>query len=222
MSIERPLKLVVFGANGATGQWLVRLAVERGHQVTAVMRESASASVPQGVAIARGDPLDAAFIDTVVIGKDAVVTALGVRFRRGRNPFSSIVSPPTLQSQSAAHMVAAMKRHGVSRISMVSAAGVGDSRKTVAWPLRVVFRISNIYADYKDIERAEALLAASGLDWQAVRPTSLTNGPSTGTRRVGRYGPTMRIAREDVARFMLDQLDQPQFDERTPMISGAA
>jgi hypothetical protein len=31
----------------------------------------------------------------------------------------------------------------------------------------------------------------------------------------------MRIAREDVARFMLDQLEQPRFDERTPMIAGA-
>ena len=169
MSIERPMKLVVFGANGATGQWLVRLAAERGHRVTAIMREGASARVPQGVDVVRGDPLDAAF----------------------------------------------------SRISMVSAAGVGDSWKTVAWPLRVVFRMSNIHVDYEDIERAEALLAASGLDWQAIRPTTLTDGPSTGTRRVGRYATTMRIAREDVARFMLDQLEQPRFNERTPMISGA-
>jgi len=114
-----------------------------------------------------------------------------------------------------------MKRHGVSRISMVSAAGVGDSRKAVAWPLRVLFRISNIRVDYDDIERAEALLAASGLDWQAVRPTSLTNGAATGARRVNRYGTTMRTAREDVARFMFDQLEQPRFAERTPMISGA-
>jgi putative NADH-flavin reductase len=221
MSIERPMKLVVFGANGATGQWLVRLAVERGHQVTAVMREGASASVPQGVDVVRGDPLDAAFVDMAVTGKDAVVTALGLRYRRGHNPFSSLMSPPTLLSQSAVHMLAAMKRHGVSRISMVSAAGVGDSRKTVAWPLRVLFRISNIHVDYEDLERAEALLAASGLDWQAVRPTTLTNGVSTGSRRVDRYAATMRIAREDVARFMLDQLEQPRFDERTPMISGA-
>ncbi len=215
------MKLVVFGANGATGQWLVRLAVERGHQVTAVMREGASAIVPQGADVVRGDPLNAAFVNTAVSGKDAVVTALGVRDRHGRNPFSSIVSPLTLLSQSAAYMLAAMKRQRVSRISMVSAAGVGDSRKTVAWPLRVVFRISNIHVDYEDIERAEALLAASGLDWQAVRPTTLTNGASTGTRRVDRYAATMRIAREDVARFMLDQLEQPQFGERTPMISGA-
>src|SRR5499433_2287324 len=212
------MKLVIFGANGATGQWLVRLAVERGHQVTAVMREGASASVPQAVDVVRGDPLDAAFVDMAVTSKDAVVTALGVRYRRGRNPFSSIVSPLTLLSQSAAHMLAAMKRHGVPRISMVSAGGVGASRKTVAWPLRVVFRISNIQVDYEDKERAEAFLAASGLDWQAVRPTTLTDGASTGSRRVDRYATTMRIAREDVARFMLEQ---PRFDERTPMISGA-
>jgi putative NADH-flavin reductase len=215
------MKLVVFGANGATGKWLVRLAVERGHPVTAVMREGAIANVPQGVDVVRGDPLDAGFVDGVVAGKDAVVTALGVRLRRGRNPFSSLASPPTLLSQSVTHMLAAMKRHGVSRISMVSAAGVGDSRKAVAWPLRVIFRISNIHVDYEDKERAEALLAASGLDWQAVRPTTLTNGASAGSRRVDRYGATMHIAREDLARFMLDQLEQPRFDEPTPMISGA-
>ncbi|HKD17922.1 MAG TPA: NAD(P)H-binding protein [Thermoanaerobaculia bacterium] len=215
------MKLVVFGANGATGQCLVRIAVERGHHVTAVMREGASANVPPSVEVARGDPLDAAFVDMVITGKDAVVTALGVRYRRGRNPFSSIVSPLTLLSRSAANMLAAMKNHGVARISMVSAGGVGDSRKTLAWPLRVVFRISNIHVDYEDIERAEALLAASGLDWQAVRPTTLTDGASTGTRRVGRYAVTMRISREDVARYMLHQLEQPRFDERTPMISGA-
>jgi hypothetical protein len=91
----------------------------------------------------------------------------------------------------------------------------------VTWPLRVLFRISNIRVDYEDKERAEALLAASGLDWQAVRPTTLTNGASIGTRHVGRYGATMRIAREDLARFMLDQIEQPRFDQRTPMISGA-
>src|SRR5215469_12642522 len=222
MSIERPMKLVVFGASGATGQWLVRLAVERGHQVTALMRGGASAVVPEGgVDVVRGDPLDAAFVDRAVTNKDAVVIALGLRYRHGHNPFSSVVSPPTLLSQSVAHMLAAMKRHGVSRISMVSAAGVGDSRKKVAWPLRVLFRISNIRVDYEDLARAEALLAASGQDWQAVRPTTLTNGASTGTRRVVRYAATMRTAREDVARFMLEQLEQPRFDERTPMISGA-
>jgi len=93
------------------------------------MRERASASVPQGVDVVRGDPLDAAFVDSAVTGKNAVVTALGVRYRRGRNPFSSIVSPLTLLSQSVAHMLAAMKRHGVSRISMVSAGGVGESTR---------------------------------------------------------------------------------------------
>ena len=81
------MKLVVIGANGPTGQWLVRLAVERGHQVTAVMRKGASTSVPQGVDVIRGNPLDAAFVDMAVTGKDAVVTALGLRLRRGSNPF---------------------------------------------------------------------------------------------------------------------------------------
>src|SRR5262249_50647349 len=40
-----------------------------------------------------------------------------------------------------------------SRLKGVSAARVGNNGKTVAWPLRVVFRISNIQVGYEDLGR---------------------------------------------------------------------
>ena len=49
MNIERPMRVVVFGASGATGQWLVRLAIERGHQVTAIMREARAPVSPKAL-----------------------------------------------------------------------------------------------------------------------------------------------------------------------------
>jgi putative NADH-flavin reductase len=214
------MKLIVFGASGDTGRDVVRQALQRGHAVTAAVRDGARWQPPEGARVAAGEALDAAFVDRTIAGHDAVLSALGLRYRRGRNPFSALASPPTLLSQTAAHFVAAMRKHGVGRIAVVSAAGVGDSRPSLAWPLALVIRISNVRFGYEDLERAEALLAGSGLDWLAVRPTTLTHAPGDGrVRRVARYGATMRIARADVARFMLDELERPRFAECTPMIS---
>ena len=61
-----------------------------------------------------------------------------------------------------------------------------------------------------DKRRQERLIRASGLDWTIVRPGALTNGRPRGAWRTGtRIGNpiwTVRIARADVAHFVLDQL----------------
>ena len=53
-------------------------------------------------------------------------------------------------------------------------------------------------------------MRASGLDWTLVRPGALTNGKPRGNwraaREVGNPLWTVRIARADVAHFLLDQL----------------
>ena len=56
----------------------------------------------------------------------------------------------------------------------------------------------------------EDLLSDGSLDWTAIRPPRLTNGPLTGTLidRNVRYGLT--ISRPDVAHFMLTVLRQPE------------
>jgi len=54
------------------------------------------------------------------------------------------------------------------------------------------------------------LIAASNLEWVIVRPAVLTNAKTRGTyrygRRMGSFLWTARIARGDVADFMLKQL----------------
>jgi uncharacterized protein YbjT (DUF2867 family) len=59
----------------------------------------------------------------------------------------------------------------------------------------------------------EDILASSGLDWTAVRPPRLTNGPVTGAYRTA-YGRNLRrgllVSRGDVAHLMLAALSQPE------------
>jgi hypothetical protein len=65
---------------------------------------------------------------------------------------------------------------------------------------------------YIDLAAMEDLLRAGSLDWTAIRPPRLTDGPLTGAYRTAidrnvRHGLT--ISRPDVAHVMLTVLQQP-------------
>jgi putative NADH-flavin reductase len=212
------MKLVAFGASGNCGAHFVRLAAAHGHQVTAVVRATTAYEPPAGVAVARGDVLDAAFVAGVIRGQDAVMSALGMRYK---HPWARRESPDDFTSRATAHIIAGMKAAGVARIVLISAAGVGDSRPRMNLPMRLMLRVSNVGKAYADMERVEALLRASGLDWQAIRPTTLTHAPRTGrVRVVDGYPVTAQIPREDVATFMLAELESPEIAHRTPIITA--
>lgn len=216
------MRLVVFGASGQCGRLLVRMAAEAGHAVTAVVRPATAYAPPPGVRVLRGDPLDPAVVTTAVADHDAVASALGLMRKNPANPWSPLVSPPDFSSRTAALIVAAMQAAGVRRVCAVSAAGVGDSAARMNWLMRFLVARSNVGVAYRDLDAMERVYAASGLDWQAPRPTRLTDGPRTDRWREGDAFPiTAAISRADVAAYMLDQLTRPAFSRRTPTITGA-
>jgi putative NADH-flavin reductase len=211
------MKLIVFGASGNCGRHFVRLASTNGHAVTAVVRAGSHAEASPGATLVRGDVLDAAFVAGTIRGHDAVMSGLGIRYR---HPWAARQSPDDFTSRATTHIVDGMRAAGVRRISAISAAGVGDSRPALNLPMRFLLASSNVGVAYADLERVENVLRASGLDWQAVRPTTLTHKPATGrVRQTTRYPATATIPREDVAAFMLAELERPQFSSRTPMIT---
>ena len=214
------MRFVVFGASGNCGGHFVRLAAARGHGVSAVVREQTAFDPQRGVQVVRGDVLDPAFVASVMAGAgaDAVMSGLGMRYK---HPWARRMSPDDFTSRATAAIVAAMTAAGVRRIAMISAAGVGDSRPALNWMMRAMLAVSNVGKAYADLERAEALLRASGLDWQAVRPTTLNHKPATGHARItDRYRVSDSIPRQDVAAFMLDQLETATPSQRTPMITA--
>jgi putative NADH-flavin reductase len=211
------MKIVVFGASGNCGRHVVRLAAAHGHTVTAVVRDGSQSDSSPTVTLARGDVLDAVFVASVIRGHDTVVSGLGMRYR---HPWAARQSPDDFTSRATTHIVNGMRAAGVTRICAISAAGVGDSRPVLNLPMRFLLATSNVGVAYADLERVEQVLRTSGLEWQAVRPTTLTHKPATGrVRQTTRYPATATIPREDVAAFMLEELERPQFSSRTPMIT---
>jgi uncharacterized protein YbjT (DUF2867 family) len=203
------MKLLILGASGATGRWLVRLAAQAGHDVTALVRPSTPFDAPAGVRVIRGEVLDPAIIATAVENKDAVASCLGIR-RASKFPWAPILSPPDFTARVASALIPAMSHAGVRRVVVISAGGVAESITQLTTPVRWMVGAGTIGVAYRDLADTERLLSASRLDCLAVRPVTLVDGPPTGrVGKVEKYGLFSIVRRADVATWMLGALARP-------------
>jgi uncharacterized protein YbjT (DUF2867 family) len=113
-----------------------------------------------------------------------------------------------------------MTNAGVRRIVAISAGGVAESITQLTTPVRWMVGAGNVGVAYRDLAEMERLLSASRLDWLAVRPVTLVDGPPTSRiGQVSRYGLFSIIRRSDVAAWMLGALARPTpFVEQTVLL----
>lgn len=198
------MKVLILGATGGTGRLVVEQALERGHELTAMVRDPASAPDWGGrVRVVQGDVLDVESVKEAVAGQEAVVSALG---NRGEKPTG--VLPKGMENT-----VAAMKAQQVRRLVVLSAFGAGESRSGAGFVFNwVIRRFTPLRASFDEKDEMDEVVRKSGLDWTTVMPTRLTESPATGQWRVIERSSSARasIPRADVATFMLDQLDSDE------------
>jgi putative NADH-flavin reductase len=199
-------RLTIFGATGGTGQQLVRLALERGHDVTAIARDPTRiATRHDRLAVCPADVLRPESLAASVDGADAVISALGNGASRAHT---------TIYSAGVANILEAMRAAGVRRLVAISAAPLAPrSEATAPARLLVLPLLHRLFgATYADMRRMEDLLHASGAEWSVLRPPRLTNGPATGRYRTAHDGNVRggrRITRADLATAILDLLADP-------------
>jgi uncharacterized protein YbjT (DUF2867 family) len=213
------MKLLVLGASGVTGSWLVPFAAQAGHQVTALIRPTSAFEAPTGARVVRGNVLDPDVLAASVEGQDAIASCLGLR-RSSKNPWAPLLSPPNLMTQVTSLLVPTMVRAAVRRVVAMSAGGVAESITQLSTPVQWVVGAGNIGVAYRDLADMERQLSASRLDWLVVRPVTLVNGRPTGrAARVDRFGLFSIIRRADVATWMLGALSRPTpYVEHTVLI----
>ena len=208
-------RVLVVGATGGTGKLVVAQALQRGHEVTALVRSPQRLALSHerlrvltGSMAENGSALDAA-----VRGQSAVISTLGV----GNSLRSS-----GLIAHSVPALVRAMESEGVRRLIFTSAFGVGATRADVPLLPRILIHLflRDIYADK---EAGEEELRRSNLDWTLVYPVTLTNGPKTGHYRVGQHlalHGLPSVSRADVADFLLTQVEDHTYFRKGVLISS--
>jgi putative NADH-flavin reductase len=210
---EAPVRLLVFGATGGTGREVVLQALERGHEVTAFVRDPAALDAALGrVRVLQGDATDAKAVAAAVPGHDAVVCSLGVR-----NTFKG----GGLMVRSLQCILPAMEAAGVRRFVLVSAFGVGATRKDAPLVPRLMYRLllKDIFADKK---ASEDYLRTRDVDWTIAYPVLLTDEPRSGIYCAGErleLRGVPKIARADVAHFVVSELEAPAYLRKVAILS---
>lgn len=206
------MRLIVFGATGRTGQHVVRQAVERGHEVTAYVRNlSRWTGQHDQVRVVEGALDNAERLAAALVDMDAVVSTLGAGSGT-LTTFARVVVPQ-------------MIRLKISRIVVLVGAATSDPIDTRSIGRTFMVTLMGLMAGdmLDDSNTHAALLRASSLDWTLVRPPRLSDGPLTGRVQSGAtlsLGPMDSISRADLAAFMLDLATGNKFVRQAPMVAA--
>ena len=204
------MKLFILGATGKTGGVLVADAVPRGHRVTTFGRSPFSGPYKAQVLNLEGNPMSEAELAEALPGNDAVLSVLGTR---------GLGATSVLEDSSRA-TVAAMSQAGVRRLIILSSALL-DSH--IGLINRIVSR--TILRHFSSDQRAmERIVTASDLDWTVLRPPRMSNsapdGQSTAMLGEPTDGSGMLITKEEVARVMLDTVENRRYVRKVVHIRG--
>lgn len=210
------MKITLFGATGKTGPYLIQEGLKRGHQITVFARQQTH-FYNQNVRLVRGDINNIDDLRKAIIGADAVLSALG--------PTKILHSKNLPITKATNNIIHVMKQEQITRFIAVSTGTAVDSEDDYDVKIRlpaaiIKYALSGVY---KDIVTLAEVIRSSTLDWTMVRAGFLNNHPASGNLNVGAYGVTrhsLSLSREDLAKFMFDQINNDKFIKKAPGISS--
>jgi putative NADH-flavin reductase len=206
------MKIALIGATGFVGSQVLTEALQRGHEVAALVRDPLKLAARPHLRVVQVDATDAAAVAAAATGHDALVSAYNGP--RGEADFAARY----LQGLRA--VVGAARQGGVPRLLWVGGAGslfVAPGVQLVDTP--------QFPAEYRTEARAGrdalALLRDEAvLDWTFVSPAPLLQpGERTGRFRLGGDQVLMdlqdpaqpgRISVQDLAVAIVDELETPR------------
>jgi uncharacterized protein len=208
------MKVVLIGGSGAAGAELLRELVDRGHQVTAVVRrpDAIDPAAYPGVTLVPGDAYDQGSLEKAFAGADAVMSAFNPGWTEPGLYDKFMAGARTIQS--------AAKNAGVPRLLVVGGAG-----SLFGQDGRQIIESMNVPEPYAGGVRAARdyhaeLLSEADIDWVFLSPP-LGYGPMGPTERRGAYRagadtPVVdqdghsAISGPDLALALVDELEIPR------------
>lgn len=207
------MKILIFGASGATGSNLVSQALRHEHIVTSFVRTPSKVRLQhENLNIVQGDVSNYQQVENAVTNQEIVLSALGASspFKRDYQLIIGIQN-----------IVAAMTKQKIPRFIYQSFLGVKEDRKELGLLVNVIMPVI-VKSVIVDHEAKEDIIVKSNLDWTIVRCSMLTNGRLTAKYRSGEHIKSFSIipiiSRADVADFMLKQMTDNTYWHRKPRI----
>lgn len=209
--------VALLGATGMVGGYLLREALARGHEVRALARNPAKLDeFRDQITIIAGDARDSRVIESLLLGSDVVVSALGPVKSDGD-------AARFVNTTVTANVIREAQRSGISRYMLVSGAAVvmpSDERNLLGWWIRTLARLG-LRSALQDKQAEFELLAESQLDWMLVRCPLIDPEPFSRAALVSlSTPPAFRLRAGELARFMIDQIGTAAYSRQGPFLGS--
>ncbi|GHG58260.1 NAD-dependent dehydratase [Sinomonas cellulolyticus] len=192
-------RIAIIGGHGKVALLLAPLLVERGDEVTSIIRNPDHAAEVEATGaapvVADVETLDEAALAEILAGHDAVVWSAGAG---GGNPARTMA----VDRDAAIRSMKAAADAQVPRYLMVSYLGARPDHGVPE---------SNPFFHYAEAKAAaDEHLRGTSLDWTILGPSALTLDPGTG--RIALAGPedARSVSRADVAAVVAAALREPR------------
>ncbi len=203
------MKIALIGATGMIGSRILTEALERGHDVIAIVRKPETVPVHPRVKAVAGDATDPESVAAVAAGADVAVSA-----------YSPQTGPPDNLSKNALALMAGLPRAGVPRVIVVGGAGSLEVapgvllEETPDFPAAYKVR-AHAQKEMLDVFRS---LTDPPVTWSFLSPPiQIAPGERTGKYRLGGdrlLDPPRSISAEDYAIAILDEIENPKHPNR--------
>jgi len=185
------MRITVFGASGRTGRRVVEQGLERGHEITAFVRDASRFDASHDrLTVVEGNARDPDAVAAAVRGGDAIISVLALMKPEDEPGYS----------EATRTIGEAAGREGVRRIVVTANNDVfGDDEVTGEFAVHA-----------REHRRNRETLKASGLDWTIVAAGWVVDEPGTGSYQavVDAKAAKRKIAPADFATAVLDALER--------------
>ncbi len=207
------MKIALIGATGFVGSAILKEALDRGHEVAAIVRNAGKLTPHGKLHTKKGDVYKEDEVVRLVTGHDAVISAF--------NPGWSNPDIYNQQVKGARSIINGVKKAGVKRLLFVGGAGSLEVKPGVQ-----SVDLPEFPSEYKQgaLATREALNMLRNeptLDWSFLSPSAdLFPGQRTGQFRLGtdqllaNAQGESRISVEDYAKAMIDEVEKPMHIRR--------
>jgi len=203
------MKIALIGATGFVGSAILKEALDRGHEVTAIVRHPEKLQPHSKLHAQKGDAYNSDEVARLVAGHDAVISA-----------FSPGWSNPDMYNQQVKGtqaIINGVKKAGVTRVLWVGGAGGLEIKPGVQSVDTPEFPRDWKQGSLATREALNLLRKESNLDWSYLSPSAdLAPGQRTGKFRLGTdqllkdVNGQSRISVEDYAVAMIDEVEKPK------------
>jgi putative NADH-flavin reductase len=207
------MKIALIGATGFVGSAILQEALQRGHDVTAIVRNPEKVKPHPKLHSKKGDVYQEEEVTRLVAGHDAVISAF--------NPGWSNPDIYNQQVKGTRAIIDGVKKAGIKRLLFVGGAGSLEVKPGVQ-----SVDLPEFPAEYKQgalatREALNLLRTKPDLDWSFLSPSAdIFPGQRTGKFRLGTDQLLVdakgesRISIEDYAMAMIDEVEKPKHISR--------